>query len=74
MTGLIDTSYKPRDTRHNCIPLLTENEVLPTIAKKISGRSRVMSVTESVYTQEDVQKPLDVINKIMMVNRICLWV
>lgn len=69
----IDTAYKAHDTRQNCFSLLSEKEVLPTIAKKISGRSRVMSLIVGVYNHEDVHKPLDVINKIKMVNQPCLW-
>ncbi len=61
---LINSEHKPHDTRNTCISLLSENEVSPTLIKKIVGHSGAMSLTEKVYTHTNIQELLDAINKI----------
>ena len=61
---IIEANHKPHDTRHTCISMLAEQEVSPTIIKKIVGHAGAMSLTERVYTHMNIQELLDAINKI----------
>ena len=61
---IIGANHKPHDTRHTCISMLAEQEVSPTMIKKIVGHSGAMSLTERVYTRVNIQELLDAINKI----------
>ena len=61
---IIVANHKPHDTRHTCISMLAEQEVSPTIIKKIVGHAGAMSLTERVYTHMNIQELLDAINKI----------
>ena len=57
-------SHLPHDTRYTTVSLLAEQNINPTIIKRIVGHAGAMSLTERVYTHFEVQELIDAIDAV----------
>lgn len=60
--------HLPHDTRHTTISLLARANVSQTIIKRIVGHSGAMSLTERVYTHQDIEELICAIDKIQLTH------